>query len=193
MISMHKVLSIGWIFLLGMVFSATGACAANQESAGLEHSDSEQRFLFDVFYVNYAWGYTLKGFYIDNGGHVYVYDHSNKPWSPADKNHKVLTQEDLLAKYRNAKQVTSVSQDELEKHAAMISVVEKGAIERSQKGFDMGSQTYLAYNYDVQTNAYKPILLTSEGDWLEKNSEPDAQILVNWLKSIQNQVKDSFK
>jgi hypothetical protein len=190
---MNNVLSIIWILLLGMVVSGTSACAANQESTGLAHSDSEQQFLFDVFYVNYAWGYTLKGFYIDKSGGVYVYDHSNKPWSPADKNHKVLTQEDLLAKYRNAKQVTSVNQDELRKHAAMINVVANGAIERSQKGFDMGSQTYLAYNYDVQTNTYKPILLAGEGDWLEKNTEPDAQLLVNWLKSIQDQVKDSFK
>ena len=193
MFPINKMLSIVSLFLIGVVVSGTTACAANQESSSLERSDPEQRFLFDVFYINYAWGYTLKGFYIDKNGDVYVYDHGNQPWSPADKNSQVLTKEDLLEKYKNAKQAASVTKVELNKYAAMISVVEKGAIERSQQGFDMGSQTYLAYNYDVKTNTYKPILLTSEGDWLEKNTEPAAQVLVNWLKSIQDLVKDSFK
>ena len=66
-----------------------------------EKVQNSQIYLFEIEYVNHAWGYVHNGLYIDNKGNVfsYKYDFQDDPWKP--KSYDYYSVRELIEKYNH--------------------------------------------------------------------------------------------
>ncbi|HWR72532.1 MAG TPA: hypothetical protein VN604_05150, partial [Nitrospirota bacterium] len=134
-------------------------------------------------YSNAAWEYRLNGFFIDNEGDVWKYDHSADRWQPS-RSDGLFYEFDLKEKYRDAKKTGTVDKKVL---SAMISLIEsasQGELKQRPAGNDMGALSYIAYLYDPGADTYKEVVLSSKGDQIVDNTASAAKTLTQWLESV---------
>lgn len=143
--------------------------------------------LFDCYHVNFAWGYTLKGFYIDGDGMIYTYDRKGDPWLPdsVQKGSHSYPGPDLMSKFRNRKSAGRIDPSIVKQKIALIRPASRGEIFRQHQAYDAGWSGCVAYLFDERADAYTAILLGAEGDFLERNSSQEAKSLLLWLRSLQ--------
>lgn len=141
------------------------------------------KYLFEMTYVNYAWGYRLQGSYIDNRGNIYSYQypHGASPWTPAD--YDSLTEAELRAKYdSSATLIGHVDLSALRWMYSLIPAAEQGTItDPVHVCSDFGKVDYLAYVYSPETQTYKTVLLYRAGDMAMMNTSEDAHRLYHSL------------
>jgi hypothetical protein len=148
------------------------------------------RFVFEIEYINYAWGYAHNGIYIDSTGtlHRYSYEGSSDIWH-ADST-GFYTREQLLSKYKHQDTVImTINQDTVMKYFAMIDAAALGSYsDTSVVGADMGEFSYIAYKYNPVTKKYQQIVLREDGDWSFYNQSPSAMKIAAWLNSYRQDV-----
>jgi hypothetical protein len=145
------------------------------------------KYLFDCYAVNYAWGFSLSGYYVDDAGTVYRYQRDGARWLPTtapEHGRPAYSAADLQAKYRDARAVAHVDATTLQQKTAQIERAAAGAVTRSAKGADQGRQACVAYLVSTQTGNYLEIVLNAEGDVPERNAAREAQELLQWLRSL---------
>ena len=147
-------------------------------------SGGGQKVFFDVWFANYAWGYQMHGFYIDNDGLVYTYDHSFAPWEAPDP--EAITEDQLLEKIGHNAVITGFIQlAVLEEKIALIPAAAEGPYtERAARCFDFGSIEFLAYQFNADEGVYYPVLLKLQGDWAQDNLSEEAVELYEWLTTV---------
>jgi hypothetical protein len=142
-------------------------------------------YLFDVYYVNFAWGYQMRGTYIDNCGNVVSYDHSFARWLPEDS--RSLTPEELNDKFSSP--VDTVGAVDMAVLWEMFNKIEAASMgessERECPGRDGGATTYICYRYDEDTERFNRVLLSTYGDCIQTNLSTEAVELYNWLRSVR--------
>lgn len=143
-----------------------------------------QKVFFEVSYLNYAWGYQLRGFYIDYQGNVYKYNHSDERWETARSD--TITEAELLEKYSHEKElIAKIPCDTLLQKCNMIQAASEGELsEKIHRCYDAGALSYLAYTYHAKNKEYTPVLLYLAGDVAQKNLSEAAQLLFDWLKAV---------
>ena len=154
---------------------------------GLSEASDLGKILFDCYHVNFAWGYTLKGFYIDGDGKIYTYDRKGDPWLPdsVQKGSHSYPGPDLMSKFSNPKSAGRIDSSIIKQKSGLIRPASRGEIFRQQQAYDAGWSGCVAYLFDKHTDTYTAILLGAEGDFLEKNSSREAKSLLLWLRSLQ--------
>jgi hypothetical protein len=177
-----KNLSIIKIFIICFLILCQG-CLTTPEADS--RTPIKQKFLFEVTYVNHAWGFQLRGIYIDKPGQVYKYDHSHEVWRPSNPN--FYTEEELLRKFESNKEfVKAVDSQTLLKMYNLIRTAKQGTFsEPVQRCNDAGTTAYIAYLFDSKANTYKPLLLYQVGDWARKNLSESAKVLYEWLFTFE--------
>jgi hypothetical protein len=144
----------------------------------------EGKFLFEMTYVNYAWGYRLRGSYIDNHGNIYSYEYPRgaSPWTAA--NDDSLTEAELRAKYDSSATLTGkIDLSELRRMYVLIPHAAQGTLtDPVHVCSDFGGLSYLAYVYSPETQTYKRVLLYTAGDLARKNMSDEADRLYRALK-----------
>jgi len=142
-----------------------------------------QAFLFEVSYVNYAWGFAASGFHLDREGDVWRYT-LEAPWPGADASS--FTEEQLLEKYDAGRALlTQVEADRLRRMFALVDDAERGPLtDPVHRCADAGTVEFIAWMYDSATARYKPVPLRQEGDWARDNRSAAARELVRWLKEL---------
>jgi hypothetical protein len=176
-----------------------GSCSADESVGSTENDSSQvpdtpedsvvsgQRILFEVSYINFAWGFQFYGYYVDSAGlvHKFRYASDDDPWQPSDPDQ--ITEEDLMEKYsHNPAFVTELDADVVSQNVELISDAAQGHMSKRTHEFcDFGSIVYTAYLYDDQDERYQPVTLLIYGDWTSRNQSQAAEMLVEWLKSIQ--------
>ncbi len=149
---------------------------------------SEQKLLFEASYVNYAWGFTYSGIYVNAAGEVWSYQ--SKDGAPRDPSLEVsvkasMTEAEITAKYASsAKLLTTVPKDVLLAKLASAREAERGALTESGNCADYGVITYVAWRYDPGSGQYAPTRLGADGDAASRNSSPSAEVVVEWLASL---------
>jgi len=143
-----------------------------------------QDYLFDISYVNYAWGYRMNGYVIDREGNVSSYDHSDAEWLPSSDQY--YTQAELDEKFsQNLTLIGTVELTILLDRFARLSVAEEGPLSPGVNVcYDAGTSTYMGYRYDSDTQHYIPIVLYMAGDTARKNFNDQAKYLFDWLLEI---------
>jgi hypothetical protein len=147
----------------------------------------EQPYLFDVYMVNSAWGYVLKGTHVDNQGNVVSYDHSFERWPPDSyRPRNSFTLEELKEKYiAPSDTIAHVDKETLLDMFSLIEEASLGEISRGERtGFDMGSFSHVCYRYDQSTGRYAEVLLSETGDFTRTNLSDAAAELVDWLNAL---------
>jgi len=147
----------------------------------------EQLYLFDVYHENSAWGYVLRGTYVDNQGNVVSYDHSFERWAPERyRPPSSFTLEELNEKY--IAPIDTIAHIDAETLLEMFSLIEEVNLgdlsEGQQMGFDVGRFAHVCYGYNQSTGRYGEILLSEGGNYSRRNLSEAAIELVNWLNAL---------
>jgi len=146
-----------------------------------------QKILFEVEHINYAWGWMHYGRYIDNSGKLYSYSYLNANyedrWKP--QRNGIYTESELFEKFNHSKEfVKQISYNDLIQMANLIPAASKGKLsETVHVGADAGSLTYKGYLYDESKNEYIEVILRVSGDDFFENLSPEAKIIAEWLIS----------
>jgi len=158
----------------------------------LTHSETDdemisidQKFIFEVEYVNYAWAKTHKGFHVNNDGEVIEYsvsDHSVP--STFWRNEKIISETELSVKYSmNSKILKTVSKNALLEKFNLIESALTGVLsDRQSECRDAGVTSFVAYTYD--SGHYYPVFLYVKGDSAFKNLSDSAREIYNWLGNL---------
>jgi hypothetical protein len=146
----------------------------------------DQAILFEVEYVNHAWGYKCSGWYIDGAGqrYSYNYEHGDDPWQP--KNDEAITEQELLEKYSHGEEfLGNVDSIEFATAKGLILASAVGSMsDTSSRCADFGIVRYLAYVRDDSTLIYRPVLLYQHGDMALRNRSAQARTLFAWMQRV---------
>lgn len=146
----------------------------------------EQEILFEVSYVNFAWGYTLGGFYVDRDGDIYEFHrgYDDERWQRDDPDR--LTAQDLHRKYAIGRElVGTIDSATLDWMTNLIPGAQEGELtERISVCRDFGGRSWVAYMLNESTGDYERVLLYAAGDWARRNRSGDAEALFEWLRSV---------
>lgn len=149
----------------------------------------DQAILFEVAYVNFAWGYRCEGWYIDGEGRRYSYSYArdDDPWRP--QNPEAITEQELLDKYSHgARFLGTVDPAAVATARSLIPASSVGRMsDRVSVCRDFGGAGYLAYVRDDSSLTYHPVLLYQQGDWAYRNLSAEARTLFDWLREVSGQ------
>lgn len=147
----------------------------------------EQEILFEVDYVNYAWGFQNNGFMIDKMGRVRTYD-KPKDWKFASSGPLTAAEMDeRLAKTTLANY--TVPGSELAQYINKLKrVSDRHFTEPVNAGADMGGSSYYVYRYDADSKAYNAVLLQSVGDVNVYNKDSEAKEIAEWLVKVRQEI-----
>lgn len=150
-------------------------------------SDAEavkQKVLFEIQYINHAWGFVHHGVYVDRTGAVYRYDREGEPWR-AERDSS-FTEAELLDKYsRGRERIGQIDTETLSERVTWIDAAAGGRL--TAPDFvcnDAGVLSFLAYQYDAETQRYTPVILRQSGDLFRENTSSRAEQLVTWLRTL---------
>ncbi len=167
------------VFLLPIVF--VFGCSKENEA---DCCSSGFKVLFQYEYVNYAWGFTHQGWFLDSEGNVKNYSLPEN-WKNGDDD-GYISEDVLLWNYNQCDTVLlKVDLNVLAQKQSMIVETLEGALsEIDCMGADMGSYSYYAFYWDQHKDKYKRQLLSTSGDCSQSNISTAAKTLTTYLKSI---------
>lgn len=150
--------------------------------------DFKQRILFEIHYINYAWGFQDQGLIIDSLGNIRVFNLSTKSvkWNFPDQQ-GYISRVDMDNNVNLCDSIVKkLNKDSLSFYVSKIWKASKGKIsEPKYVMFDAGITNYSAYIFDEKTNRYKKVLIKIWGDTSVDNDAPEAEEIYQWLKRIQ--------
>ncbi len=142
--------------------------------------------LFQYDYINYAWGYQHKGFFIDNKGNVLLYNNPEE-WNFADDD---LTQSEKQITENLSSCVQSeikISEEELQRYTNYIKNISSSKITAIKNvAADAGISKYICYQYSDDTEYYKGSLIKMEGNFTCENLNFFSKKVALWIKDINN-------
>jgi hypothetical protein len=142
----------------------------------------KQVILFQMEYINYAWGYQHHGYFIDNEGNVLTYNNPEE-WNFPGENF-ILTQDKLFANLSKCtKYERIIPRLELEKTSKHIANIAASKVTAEKNvGADMGSLTYNCFQFDESSLTYKGYLIKKEGDYTCENLNLFSKKVASWIK-----------
>ena len=174
------------LFLVALFGLGIAGCGAFGPSSPKPIAMNFGQVLFDCYYVNFAWGYTLSGYYVDRDGAIVRYDRGDDPWLPESIQGEpnVIPAADLEEKFRKQTPVGEVPSDLLVEKMALGVRAAGGEISQEQVAADAGWSGCVLYQYHTQLDGYSEIPLGAGGDFLIRNNAPEAQELLRWLQGL---------
>jgi len=182
---LKRQLSVVWLAVLVLI-SATLPVSCSNNSAGTETDAIGQKYLFEVSYINWAWGYVDQGMYVDGDGNVYSYDLSNRDPRFHYPEGGVYSQASLDDKYSsNPLFIRTVERETLLQMSNLIGPASRGRLtDPESTACDAGGTTYTAFLFDKDTAQYREVVLYQSGDWTVENTAPEAATLRDWLTQM---------
>jgi len=140
--------------------------------------------IFEVEYLNYAWGFVYQGVMIDNEGKEYSYNPAKDSIPFLYYADGLYTERELQSKYGHAKTfIKSIRSDSLNwSHNLANQVITTDYSDTTYVGMDGGCTTYSTYIFRPEINKYQQIVLKIEGDIAFYNKSQSAVTLAAWLK-----------
>lgn len=169
----------GKIILIGILFAISlQGCKKSYVAS------DKQLILFQYDYINFAWGYTHEGFYIDDKGNIYEYQNP-EGWNfhKGDYNLTDVQMAENLAKCTlSDKKVDIAELSRFSSHIRNLAASKVTAMKN--EAADAGTITYLCYSYNEQSSVYKGTLIKMEGDFSCENLNFFSRKISLWLKGI---------
>jgi len=146
----------------------------------------KQAILFQLDYVNYAWGYQHNGFVIDNEGNILTYNNP-QDWNFPDNELTLFesqVEENISKCVPTGRKITS---DELKKYSNYIKNIASSKVTALKNaGADAGSHEYICYQFSESTRKYKGHIIKMEGDFTCENLNYYSKKVVVWMKNINS-------
>lgn len=174
-----KTFFIYIIFVLLIAYTISG-CKKNVVI------DEKQAILFQVDYVNYAWGYKHNGFLVDNQGNILTYKNP-QVWNFPDKDFNLSESQvrDNIGNCLNTGK--KIPNEELKKYANHIKNISSSKVTALKNvSADAGSIEYICYQFSEKTGIYKGTLIKMEGDFTCENLNFFTKKVTTWLKNIND-------
>jgi hypothetical protein len=185
--------------ILLLIFLAGAACSSKIRRISEKAPPTDQIVLFSYSYINHAWGYQNRGWFINNHGLAKAFRVTDQNlWHEAEKSGPdsgYISQRDLLADYNLAdKIIFEYSHFIINGKIELIpkaAAGENSPLEHS--AYDAGRGKYSAYYFDKAKGKYKEVVLSISGDWTQTNLSPAADTLNEWLQTLQPIYEDSLR
>ena len=172
-----RILLIKISFIL-LIASAFTGCKKN------DNISDKQVVLFQYEYINHAWDYQHYGYFIDNDGNVITFNNP-EDWNFPDNDY-TINQDRLLENLSKC----SVSEkiipiDEIQKFSKYIENIAASKVSALKNvGADIGSYTYICYQFDEESLTYKGHIIKMEGDNTCENLNFFSKKVISWMKEI---------
>ena len=150
-----------------------------------------QVILFQLEYVNHAWGYQHNGFMIDNDGNVLTY---NNPvyWNFPDNELNIYESQVADNISKCVLTSTKIPKEELNKYTNYINNIASSKVTALKNvASDFGSLEFICYQYSERTEAYKGYLIKMEGDFTCENLNFYSKKVVAWIRDISNNITEN--
>ncbi len=146
--------------------------------------NEKQAILFQVDYMNYAWGYQHNGFIIDNEGNILTYKNPQN-WNYPD-NEFNLSESQVRANIGSCLNTGKrIPSEELKKYANYIKNISSSKVTALKNvAADAGSLEYICYRFSEDSGTYKGCLIKMEGDFTCENLNFYSKKVSTWLKNI---------
>jgi hypothetical protein len=142
-----------------------------------------QSMFLESEYVNFAWGYSHYGRFIDTSGLIISYDigRSGEHWTPNPSGY--YTEAELRAKIHHNDTLRGiVPADTLDLLRALGAASVGGAFsDTTCPGADMGAFVLSCYIFQEDSSKFRRIVLRVDGDCRYHNTSKSAIELANWL------------
>jgi hypothetical protein len=171
----HKSIKI---VLIAIIFLISAGCKKNYVIS------ERQSVLFQLDYVNYAWGYQHNGYIIDNEGSVLSYNNPEN-WSFPDD--EFYLKETQVAENISKCSTTGIKipGEELQKYTNYIKNIASSKITALKNvGADAGTLEFICYQYSESSQTYKGYLIKMEGDFTCENLNFFSKKVVAWMREI---------
>ena len=144
----------------------------------------KQAILFQVDYVNYAWGYQHTGFIIDNQGNILTYRNPQN-WNFPDDDFN-LTESQVKDNFGNCLiSGKKIPTEELMKYANYIKNISSSKVTALKNvAADAGSLEFICFQFSEISGTYKGCLIKMEGDFTCENLNFYSKKVISWLKNI---------
>ena len=144
-------------------------------------NDLHPTALFEVQYINYAWGYQHSGSIIDAEGNVREFNLPDA-WNFPDSEGYISEagmEENLV---QLGEKTCTVSKVDMEKYSDKLSNAQKGKLTTPEHQMcDFGSLSYAGYIYEPGNHRYRYILIRQTGDFYVENKSREASDIFEWL------------
>jgi hypothetical protein len=148
--------------------------------------NDKQVILFQIDYLNYAWGYQHSGFIIDNHGDIFTYMNPEN-WNFPDKDFSLTGNQVMENLQRCLYSGKKIPQEELIKYAGYIKNLSSSKVTALKNvAADAGSLEYICYQFSEKTGGYKGYLIKMEGDFTCQNLNFYSKRVAMWLKNIND-------
>ena len=146
-------------------------------------NDLHPTALFEVQYINYAWGYQHSGSIIDAEGNVREFNLPDA-WNFPDSEGYISEagMEENLAQLGDKS--CTVNKGDLLLYSDKLANAQKGKLTTPEHQMcDFGSLSYAGYIYEPGKNRYRYVLIRQTGDFYVENLSRDASEIYDWLTS----------
>lgn len=172
-------------FLFLSLFMVVAACSKDD----VNNPEINQQVLFQVEYINFAWGFQHSGILIDSSGRVWSYRMPDK-WNYPDSRGYIGSDE----MEENLQHLDSVlflinHNTLIQNYSKLIGAANGRITEPRHEMCDAGAIVYSGYKYEPGAKRYKRILIRQWGDFFIENRSPEADELYQWLHNLVNQRK----
>lgn len=150
-------------------------------SACEKTNDHDRKAIFEIQYMNWAWGYQHSGAVIDATG--VLREFSLPPqWNFPDSEGYIseADMEENLAQL--GEKSCAVSKTEMLKYSDKLIHAREGELSAPEHQMcDFGSLSYIGYIYEPGHNRYRYVLIRQTGDVYVENKSIEASDIYDWL------------
>lgn len=142
--------------------------------------DNNQVTIFEVQYINHAWGYQHSGIIIDQEGKVREF---NLPDSWNFCSGGYISAEAMAENIAQCREVAcSLGALDLRHYSYLLSRAERGKMSDPRHQMcDYGERTYCGYIFEPERNRYRKVVLKNYGDWYSENNAEETNEICEWL------------
>ena len=171
-----------FLILAGLTVFASNCSKINIDNPVITKN---QLIIFQMEYINAAWGYQHNGYLIDSSGNVYTYSLPKK-WTFCDST-RSLSETDMLSNLSETDSISyKIDKQELHAKLLLLGPALKGTLSAPRHEMcDAGIASFNVYTYDAARTMYKQILLKQWGDIMIDNSSPAADSICAWMNKIE--------
>jgi len=173
--------TVSFVIFTAAILALPVSCAKEDCGCGLP---ADQPVVFEYRYINHAWGYQERGWFMDGAGAVHYYDSPVEYVSPDSTG--LITRAGLIHNLTLADSViASVDPEELAEFSSLIPAAAEGMVaEAEHAAYDAGTSVLSCYLYDPEVDAYRYVFLAMSGDFSQVNTSKAAEEIVDWLLEL---------
>lgn len=146
----------------------------------------KQTILFQLEYINYAWGYQHRGYIIDLDGNVLTYNNPEE-WNFPDNDFSISERQvaENIARCKHSGK--KIIKEELLKYTNYIKNIALSKVTALKNvAADAGSLEFICYQYSESTGMYKGYIIKTEGNFTSENLNFFSKKTAAWMRSLNS-------